>query len=159
MRARMPPRARWIALCLALVAGSAFALAVQSPWWSAGEVAIGTFGSRHCFAGECRTSGLAWIGASELWLRAGIAMRAAGFIAMFALLVLAAGLAARRAPRLVAGAVLTSIVTAMVAGGYFAVAFPGLGGASFARGLVMFGVAIVTGIVAAIIVLRAPPRA
>jgi hypothetical protein len=150
----MNPRSRWISLALALCAASAFAIAVQSAWWSAGEVAIGPFGSRHCFGGECRESGLSWLGGTDLWMRSGVAARAGGYIAMFVFVVLAGGIAARRAPLLVARASLVAIVTAAVTGGYFVGAFPGLGGASLGLGAPLFGLGLVVGIGAAITVLR-----
>src|SRR5688572_12420994 len=100
MRAAMESRSRWPVVALALLGAFSFALAVQSAWWTAGEVAIGPFGARHCFGGECRESGLAWIGGSELWMRSAVATRAAGYIAMFVLLAFAGGIAAKREPRL-----------------------------------------------------------
>src|SRR5688572_12589127 len=104
-------KSRWIGVALALLGAFAFALAVQSPWWSIGEVTIGPFGARHCFGGECRESGLGWIGASELWMRSAIAARAGGYIAMFVLIALAGGVAAKREPTLVARGTLAAIVT------------------------------------------------
>src|SRR5262245_49802860 len=108
---------------LAILAATAFAIAVQSAWWGIGEVGIGPFGSRHCFTGECRESGLAWIGGSDLWMRSAVASRAAGFIAMFVLLMFAGALAAKREPKLIARGVIAAIVTAAVTGAYFAAAF------------------------------------
>src|SRR4051812_682717 len=97
-------RSRILALVLALVGATAFALAMQSPWWTAGEVRIGPFGARHCFGGECRETGLRWIGASDLWMRSGIAARAGGYIAMFFLIGVAGALAAKRIPKLISKA-------------------------------------------------------
>lgn len=158
-------RSRFIPLVLALAGASAFALAVQSAWWSAGEVAIGPFGSRHCFGGECRETGLSWLIAlgrtdgasvSDLWMRAGVGARAAGYISMFMLIVLGGGLAAKRIPRLVARASLVAILTAIVTGGYFALGFPGLGGANVSYGVFFFVAAIVLGVAAAVFTLRLP---
>src|SRR5688500_1856315 len=109
----MSSRIRWLAVALAILAAASFAFAVQTAWWSIAEVAIGPFGSRHCFGGECRASGLGWIGGDDLWLRSAVATRAAGYITMFALLMFAGALAAKREPRLVARGVLASIVTAV----------------------------------------------
>ncbi len=147
---------------LALAAASAFALAVQSSWWSAGEVTIGPFGSRHCLGGECRESGLGWLGGTDLWMRAGVAARAGGYIAMFILVVLAGGLAAKRIPRLMARASIVAILTAAVGGTYFGLSFPsaGLNGAqSLGIGVFLFGGAIVLGIAAAVFTLRMPEPA
>jgi hypothetical protein len=152
-------RSRWVPLMLALLAASTFALAVQSAWWSAGEVTIGPFGSRHCFGGECRESGMAWLGGTDLWMRSGVAARAGSYIAMFVLVVLAGGLAAKRVPRLMAKASIVSIITAGASGGYFAVGFPGLGGSSTNVGLFMFAGAVVFGVAAAVLTLRMPETA
>ena len=151
-------RSRLIPIVLALAAASAFAFAMQTAWWTAGEVSIGPFGSRHCFGGECRETGLAWLGGSELWLRAAVAVRAAGYISMFILVVVAGGLASGRIPRLMARASLVAILTAIASGGYFALKFPGglSGTESVGLGLILFIGAIVVGIAAAVITLRMP---
>lgn len=144
-------------MALALIAASGFALAVQTAWWKVAEVTVGPFGSRHCFGGECRESGLSWIGGSDLWMRAGVASRGAGFIAMAVLVFLAGAIAAKRIPVLVAKMSIVSILTALVTGIYFFVAFPGLKEASLGAGLFCFIAAAVAGMAAAIIVARAQP--
>jgi len=149
-------RSRFIPLALALLAASAFALAMQMAWWTAAEVSIGPFGSRHCFGGECRESGLGWIGGSDLWMRAGVAARAGGYIAMFVLVIVAGALAAKRVPTLMARAALVAIATVLVAGGYFAIAFPSLPAASVSTGLFLFAGAVGLGIAAAVLTLRLP---
>ena len=150
----MESRSRWLIVALALAAATAFALAVQTAWWSVGEVTIGPFGARHCFGGECRESGLAWIGGSELWMRSAVATRAAGYIAMFVLLMFAGAIAAKRVPTLVARAAMASILTATVAGVYFGVAFPGVNGAGMAYGALEFAAAIACGIASLVVFLR-----
>lgn len=154
----MRSRQSLIALALALAGAFAFALAVQSTWWSAGEVSIGPYGSRHCFGGECREAGLSWLGGTDLWMRSGVAARAGGYIAMFILIVLAAGLAAKRIPRLMARASLVAIITATATGAYFAVSFPGVGNQTtgLGRGMFLFAAAIVLGVAAAVTTLRTP---
>lgn len=144
---------------LALVAASAFALAMQTAWWSVAEVTVGPFGARHCFGGECRETGLSWLGGADLWMRSGVATRAAGYISMFALVVLAGSLAAKRVPALIARATLVSILTAIVSGVYFFVGFPGVPEAKLASGVFLFAGAIVAGVAAAIVVLRSSARA
>lgn len=155
----MNPRTRWITVGLALIAACAFALAVQTAWWSVAEVTIGPFGSRHCFGGECSETGLAWLGGADLWMRSGIATRAAGYISMFVLVVLAGSVAAKRVPALIARASLASILTAIVSGVYFLVAFPGVAEASISAGMFLFAGAIIAGVAGAIVVLRASARA
>lgn len=150
-------RARWLSLALSLVAASGFALAVQTAWWKVAEVTVGPFGSRACFGGECRERGLAWIGGTDLWMRAAVASRAAGYIAMFALVFLAGALAAKRVPVLIARMSIVAILTALVSGIYFYVAFPDLKEASLGLGLFFFAAAAIAGMAAAIIVARAQP--
>lgn len=154
MRALMEKRSRWIAVVVALLGATSFAIAVQSAWWSIGEATIGPFGTRHCFGGECRETSLAWVGGSDLWMRSAIATRFAGYIAMFALLMFAGGLAAKREPKLVARGVLSAIVTAVAVGVYFAAAFPGLEGSSRSHGAILYVVAVVLGVAAVVLFLR-----
>jgi hypothetical protein len=68
--------------------------------------------------------------------------------------LLAGGLAAKRIPRLVARCSIVAILTAVVSGAYFAIRFPGVGGASIGYGLFLFFAAIMLGIGAAITTLR-----
>src|SRR5688572_14042409 len=104
----MEPRTRWIAISLALGAASAFALGVNSAWWSIHNATIGPFGTRHGFSGAPVETGLSWIGGTDLWMRSSIATRAGGYIAMFVLVLLAGSLAAKRVPKLVARATLAA---------------------------------------------------
>ena len=136
---------------------------MQKAWWSVGEMAIGPFGTRACFSGECAERGLSWIiGAESLWMRSAVAARAAGYIAMFVLLALAGALAAKRIPHLVAKLTFVTLLTAGVTGGYFALAFPGVPSSSVDIGLFLFIAALVLGAVAPVIVVRsaaaAPPK-
>lgn len=149
-------RSRFIPLALTLVGAVAFALALQAAWWTAGEVSIGPFGSRHCFGGECRETGLAWIGGTELWMRAGVATRAGGYIAMFVLVIVAGAVAAKRVPRLMARASLVAILTATAAGAYFLFAFPGIAQAAMGPGVFLFIGGIVLGVAGSILALRLP---
>lgn len=147
--------ARWRYIAVALGAASLFATSLWiGTWWTVGDVAIGPMGSRHCFGGDCRPGGLGWIGGSAAWERAAAATWAAGFVAMAALIGLAGGIAAGRLPRLVAQSTLVAIGTVFVAGGYFAFAFPGIGGASIGYGMGLYAVAGVLGLVTPIRVLR-----
>ena len=153
-RTHVGSRPRILALVLSLASAVAFALSMQAAWWTAGEVSIGPFGARHCFGGECRETGLSWLGGTEMWMRAGVAGRAAGYIAMFVLVIVAGALAAKRVPRLMAKASIVSILTATVTGVYFAAAFPGLGGSALGHGIFLFAAAIGLGIAGAVATLR-----
>lgn len=151
-------RSRVITVVVALLSAVAFGLAMQSAWWSGGETDIGPFGARACFGGECRESGLARFGGADLWMRSAVATRAAGYIAMFILLMFAAARAAGREPRLVARGAVSAIVTALVCGAYFAFAGPDLAGVSWGPGLAFYACGIVAGLAAVILFLRAASR-
>jgi len=133
------------------------------PWWTVGEMAIGPFGTHACFGGECAERGLTWIiGADAMWMRSAVAVRAAGYIAMFVLLALAGALAAKRIPHLIAKLTFVALLTAGVTGSYFTFAFPGVADSSVGIGLFLFVVGIGLGVVAPITVMRsaaASPRA
>jgi len=151
-------KARWIFVALAIVAATLFTLSVQGGrWWSLAEVEIGPFGATQCFGGDCRPAGLGWLGGTARFERTGMAAWAGGLIAGFSLLVLAAGVASRRIPRLAAKTVLVATITALVAGIGFVVQFPGIDGAAIDRGLWLFVAAVVCSAATAVAVLRARP--
>lgn len=151
-------RARWGIIAIALVAATAFAFSVQGGrWWSVGEVEIGPFGSRQCFGGACKPVGLALLGGTERWARTGMGVWAGGLSSMLALIIVAAGLAARRVPRLAAKSALVAIATAAAAAIAFAAQLPGAKAAAIDRGLWAFVAAVVLGGAAAVAVLRARP--
>jgi hypothetical protein len=152
-------RTRFLALGLALVGAAGLALSSIEPWWLAGEATIGPFGTHHCFGGDCQSTGLSWLGASDLWMRSAVATRAAALIATVLLVVLAGALAARRVPKLVAKTVLTASLCAIVAGGYFIAKFPALGSESISLGPFLYAGGLVAGLVAAVLVLRLRPTA
>ena len=155
-------KGRWLVIALALAAACAFAFSVQlGKWWAIGDVAeIGPFGSRHCFgAGECKHADVAWVGGGDRWMRLGMATWAGGLVAAFMLVVMSARLAANKVPKLVAKSVLVAIATASLAGTAFVATFPGIEGASLARGAWLFVTGIVLALTAAITVLRASPAA
>jgi hypothetical protein len=147
-------RSRLIPVVLALTAAVSFALAVQAAWWSAGEVSIGPFGSRSCFSGDCRESGLSRFGGSDLWLRSATATRAAGYIAMFVLLMFAGALAAKREPKLVARGAISAILTAAAVGAYFAAASPSIEGTTMSYGVFLYAGAVGVGVAAIVLYLR-----
>ena len=154
----MRPRLRLLAIGLALVAGIAFAISVQrGPWWVIGEAEVGPFGARRCFDNTCAPASLTWLGGGDRWIRIGMATWAAGMISVFLLVVMAAAVAAKRVPRLIAKTTLVSIATATCAGAAFFAKFPGdeFPAATTARGVWLFALALVLGTAAAIAVLRA----
>lgn len=149
-------KSRWPIIVLALLAAAAFAISVWAGrWWSVGDVEIGPFGSKQCFGGECRPTSLTWVGGSERWMRVGMATWAGGLISMLMLVITAAGVAAKRIPRLAARTALVSIATVTVTGVMFVMQYPGVDGATVDRGLWLWIAAIILGGIAAISVVRA----
>jgi hypothetical protein len=150
-------KSRWPIVALALLAAVAFALSVWAGrWWSIGDVEIGPFGSKQCFGGgDCRPTSLTWIGGSERWMRMGMATWAGGLIAMLVLLITAAGVAAKRIPRLAARTALVAIATVTITGVLFIMQFPGVDGAQVDRGLWLWLAGILLGSIAAVGVVRA----
>jgi hypothetical protein len=148
---------RWIVVALALVAASAFALSVQAGrWWAIGDVEIGPFGSLSPFGGP---GTLSWAGGSARWERFGVATGAGGLIAMLVLVVVAGAVAAHRVPRLAAQTALVAIATATLAATGFIATRPDNGlPFELGRGAMLFAAAVAIGTLAAIRVLRAPPR-
>lgn len=147
---------RWPLLALSLVSASAFALSVQAGrWWVIGDVEIGPHGTTSPFGGP---SNLQWAGESARWERFGMATWAAGLIAMIVLVVVAGALAAGRVPRLAARTALVAVATATATGAAFLLARPDNGMPfELARGVPLYAVAIVTGALAALGVLRSRP--
>jgi hypothetical protein len=154
----MKPRT-WLAMSIALVGAAALALSSIEPWWTAGEAAIGPFGTHHCFGGDCQSAGLSWLGGTDIWMRSAVATRAAAIIATALLVLLAGALAARRVPKLVARTTMVALAAGIVVGAYFVAKFPSPGGDSLARGGVLYAAGIVLGAVAAILVYRMPAPA
>jgi hypothetical protein len=151
-------KSRWLVIAIALIAACAFGFSVQiGRWWSLADVEIGPYGSRHCFGGgDCKLASLVWVGGGDRWMRLGMATWAGGLVSMLMLVILSAGLAAKRVPKLVAKSVLVAIVTASLAGLVFVVQFPGVTGARVDRGIWLFVGAVVLALVAALGVLRTP---
>ncbi|MCW5804809.1 MAG: hypothetical protein KIT31_20735 [Deltaproteobacteria bacterium] len=149
---------RFVVVGLALVAAIAFALSVQGGrWWSVeGFAEIGPFGGRQRFNGDWRPTGLTWVGATDRWMRLGVATWAGGLLSTLMLVVLAGTVASKRVPRLLAKSTLVAIGTAAVAGTWFFVSYPGVEGATIDRGTLLFPVALLCGAAGAIAVVRAP---
>lgn len=152
---------RIVTLIVALAAAACFALAVQGGrWWTVGEATIGPVGGERCF-GEtgCQRTDLMWTEGSDAWQRAGMATWAAGMVAMVVMVALAGALAARRGGKLAAQVAVIASMTAIVAGALFLQLRPTgqmMTGAAPGRGAILFGVAIVAALGAAIATLRAP---
>jgi hypothetical protein len=161
---------RFVILGISLIAASVLALSVQGGrWWTIGpEVAIGPVATVHCFgsasperAGEsgpdegCQRGTLTWTGGSQRWMQAGTAVYAAGLIAAFALVALAAAMAAGRPGRLAAGVSAVGAVTALAMGALFIATVPDLPGADIGRGIWLFAGGLLAAGGVAITVLRA----
>src|SRR5512142_849332 len=149
-------KSRWLALGLALVGAAALALSSIEAWWTAGEAAIGPFGTHHCFGDDCQSTGLSWLGGSDIWMRSAVASRAAALIATALLVLLAGAVAAKRVPKLVARTTMVALSAAIVVGAYFFAKFPSPGGDRMAVGPALYAAGIVLGAIAAILVYRMP---
>ena len=148
---------------MAVISAVLFAISAWvGQWWTDAEVAIGPMGSRHCMGGECRDTGLAWTGGSDLWMRSAVATWAGCLITMVLLLAIAGAIAANIKQermmngfaRTLAKSALTALVSTAIAGCYFIAKMPALAGLQIAQGLVLFLVAIVAGAVTPIRALR-----
>lgn len=149
-------KSRWPTVAIAVLAAAAFAISVWAGrWWSIEGVEIGPFGSKQCFGGDCRPTSLSWVGGSERWMRMGMATWAGGLIAMLVLLFTAAGVAAKRIPRLAARTALVAIATVTITGVLFVMQYPGVDGATVDRGLWLWLAGILLGSIAAVSVMRA----
>lgn len=139
---------RLVIVTLAIAAATLFLLSVQGGrWWSLGGVHVGPFGAQHCFGGDCRATGLGWLGDAR-WLRIGTATWAAGLIATASLLAFAAGVASKREARLLSKLAAVSVATAAVAGGSFFMLAPTISTTDirvFERGIFLFVGAVVLG--------------
>jgi hypothetical protein len=159
MNMRTAVRWRWLIVAIALIAGIAFAISVWGGrWWVIVDAEVGPYGAKRCFDKSCEPAGLNWLGGGERWMRIGMATWAAGLISTFLLVVQAAGVAARRVPRLVAKMVLVSTATAAIVGGWFLVGFPSADfpAATIDRGAVVFIAGVILGALSAVFVLRTP---
>jgi hypothetical protein len=147
---------RWIIVVLALFAATAFAMSVQGGrWWSIADVTIGPYGAKHCFGGDCQNAGLAWIGGTDRWMRTGMGTWAGGLLSALTLLIVAAGVASKRIPKLAAKTAIVAMVTTVLAGIAFIAQFPGVDGATFDRGLYLFIGGTIAGLATAVAVIRA----
>lgn len=149
-------KSRWLAIGLSLVGAAALALSSIEAWWTTGEAAIGPFGTHVCLGSDCKARGLSWLGGTDLWMRSGVATRAAAIIATALLVLLAGALAAKRVPKLVARTTMVALSAAVVVGAYFFAKFPSPGGDRMATGPGLFAAGIVLGAIAAILVYRMP---
>jgi len=89
----------------------------------------------------------------------GMATWAGGLMAMLVLLITAAGVAAKRIPRLAARTALVAIATVTVTGVLFVMQYPGVDGATVDRGLWLWLAGIILGSIASVSVVRAPAPA
>jgi len=155
----LPSRTRWLVVGLALVGAGLFALSVQGgAWWSLEDYEVGPFGSRNCLGG-CHASNLAWLGGSPTWIRLGMATWAGGLLSTLTLVVVAAGVAAKRIPQLAARTAIVAVGTATIAGIAFFVGYPSeITQLHVDRDVVIFVLAVIAGAAAAVMVLRAHRR-
>lgn len=111
-------------------------------------------GSRHCFKGDCRPAGLAWLNAGDFWQRCAVATWVGCLVSMVLLLAVASAFAAKRTPKLVSKSTLTALVTTALAGGYLLAKMPSAGDPQLQQGAYFFIAAVVLGCVAPLRALR-----
>jgi len=139
-----------VAIVAALAGAAGLALAVEGGrWWMIGDVGVGPIGTQRCFGGDCQPGGLRWAGGSDLWERAGVATYTAGLVAALVLVILAGAVAAGRTARLPAVVSVVAIATAAGAGALFVTTRPELPDGEVARGIWLFGGALIAAAVAA----------
>jgi hypothetical protein len=153
---RMSSVRRVVSVVSALVAATAFAIAVEGGhWWSIGaDVHVGPLATERCFGGECGSGSLAWAGGGDSWERAGFATYVGGLCAAAMLVALAGALAAKRSGRLLAAVVGVSLCVVGAAGASFVTLRPALPGATIDRGAIAFAIAIIVAIATVIVVVR-----
>jgi hypothetical protein len=156
-------KSRWLIVGLALVAATALAVSVQAGrWWSirGGDtgiaVDIGPFGSHSALRGQ---GGLSWAGGEPRWERFAMATWGGGMIAMFVLVIVAGGVAAKRTPRLAAMTALVAIATAAAVAVGFIVTRPTAMPFEPDRGIPLFAVGAVAGALACVAVMVRARRA
>ncbi|HET9992600.1 MAG TPA: hypothetical protein VFQ65_28900 [Kofleriaceae bacterium] len=146
-------KSRWLFVATAVISAALLAISVWvGNWWTIGGLEIGPFGAHECFSGDCRPTSIS--GAPELWQRCGTAVWAGGMLSMILLLGIAAALAARRVPKMLAKSSLTAIATTALAGAYFIVKLPAPAGMTVGQGVYLFVAAVVLAFVTPIRVLR-----
>ncbi|MEP6862043.1 MAG: hypothetical protein ABJE66_15570 [Deltaproteobacteria bacterium] len=146
-------KSRWPFVAIAVISAALLAISVWvGNWWSVGGLEIGPFGAHECFSGDCRPTTIS--GAPELWQRCGTAVWAGGIMSMILLLAIAAAIAAKRMPKMLAKSSLTAIVTTGLVGAYFIAKLPAPTGMQVGQAVYLFVVAVVLAFVTPIWVLR-----
>jgi hypothetical protein len=146
-------KSRWPFVAIAVISAALLAISVWvGNWWSVGGLEIGPFGAHECFSGDCRPTTIS--GAPELWQRCGTAVWAGGIMSMILLLAIAAAIAAKRLPKMLAKSSLTAIVTTGLAGAYFIAKLPAPTGMQVGQAIYLFVAGVVLAFVTPIWVLR-----
>jgi hypothetical protein len=146
-------KSRWPFVAIAVISAALLAISVWvGNWWSVGGLEIGPFGAHECFSGDCRPTTIS--GAPELWQRCGTAVWAGGIMSMILLLAIAAAIAAKRLPKMLAKSSLTAIVTTGLAGAYFIAKLPAPTGMQVGQAIYLFVAGVILAFVTPIWVLR-----
>jgi hypothetical protein len=154
--ARMSPKAaRWASVASGVVAAAALAFATQLPWWSFAEVEVFLTRARHCFEGECRRTGLDWLGVSDWWHRLATAAFGVGLFTALIAVFVAGARAAGRVPRTAAGSLLVAVICSLGCGAATLSTFPQLGQMHLGVGPLLYIVGLIAAAVAALLARRA----
>lgn len=106
-------RALIIVLGLAGAVASLIATQLLS-WWDLDGVKVLPNKTLHCMGGTCTEANQAWMGATELWLRTGVAVTTATYLTAFGCIALAAAAAAQKTSILLARWTFASVAIAVI---------------------------------------------
>lgn len=127
---------RWWSSGIALLAAFALVAATQLlPWWALPETTVFLTRSERCFGGgACDAANLAWLGASDWWIRLATATYGLGLFGALLALFVAGARAAGRVPVTAARSLLVNAVVALACATGAWVMFPRISPPSWAWG-------------------------
>ncbi len=143
---------RWWSTSIALLAAFALVAATQLlPWWALPETTVYLTRSERCFGGgACDAAGLAWLGASDWWIRLATATYGLGLFGALLALFVAGARAAGRVPVTAARSLLVNAVVALACALGSWVMFPRISPPSWAWGAPLYLVGLVLSVAIAI---------
>lgn len=143
---------RWFSTGLALLAACALVAATQIlPWWALPETSVYLTRSERCFGGgACDATGLAWLGASDWWVRLTSATYGLGLFGALLALFVAGARAAGRVPTTAAKSLLVNTVVALGCAIGTWLMFPRISPPAWAWGAPMYMLGLVISAVIAI---------
>lgn len=152
-----PKAARWATVASGVAAAAALAFATQMPWWTFAEAKVYLTKTLHCFGGECRPTGLGWLGVSDWWHRLSTAAFGVGLFTALIAVFVAGARAAGRFPRTAAGSLLVAVICSLGSGVATLSTFPQLGQMHLGLGPLLYIVGLIAAAITAILARRAAP--